>query len=52
MKFGGFTARLESDTADRYVVYNYLDNIWYYGTMDSYCMVGFGFARLPTSCNL
>jgi hypothetical protein len=28
-----FYCSANSDTIDRYVVYNYLDNVWYYGTM-------------------
>jgi hypothetical protein len=42
-----FYCSAESDTADRYVVYNYLDNIWYYGTMDRTAWLDSGLRDYP-----
>jgi hypothetical protein len=42
-----FYCSVESDTADRYVVYNYLDNIWYYGTMDRTAWLDSGLRDYP-----
>ena len=42
-----FYCSTESSTADRYVVYNYLDNIWYYGTMDRTAWLDSGLRDFP-----
>ena len=42
-----FYCSAESDTADRYVVYNYLDNIWYYGTMGRTAWLDSGLRDYP-----
>ena len=42
-----FYCSAESYTADRYVVYNYLDNIWYYGTMDRTAWLDSGLRDYP-----
>ena len=42
-----FYCSTDSSTADRYVVYNYLDNIWYYGTMDRTAWLDSGLRDFP-----
>lgn len=42
-----FYCSTQSSTADRYVVYNYLDNIWYYGTMDRTAWLDSGLRDFP-----
>jgi len=42
-----FYCSANSSTADRYVVYNYLDNIWYYGTMTRTAWLDSGLRDYP-----
>jgi len=42
-----FYCSADSQTANRYVVYNYLDNIWYYGTMDRTAWLDSGLRDFP-----
>jgi len=42
-----FYCSVDSQTANRYVVYNYLDNIWYYGTMDRTAWLDSGLRDFP-----
>ena len=42
-----FYCSKNTSTADRYVVYNYLDNIWYYGTMDRTAWLDSGLRDFP-----
>ena len=37
---------------DKYVIYNYLEKIWYYGNDGSYRVAGLWLAELPDRCNL
>jgi hypothetical protein len=38
---------LDASTVDRYVVYNYLDQVWYYGTMDRTAWLDSGLRNNP-----
>ena len=42
-----FYCSADSQTANKYVVYNYLDNIWYYGTMDRTAWLDSGLRDFP-----
>ena len=42
-----FYCSKNSSTADRYVVYNYLDKIWYYGTMNRTAWLDSGLRDFP-----
>lgn len=42
-----FYCSQNSSTIDRYVVYNYLENIWYYGTMDRTAWLDSGLLPYP-----
>lgn len=42
-----FYCSANSDTVNRYVVYNYLENIWYYGTMARTAWIDSGLRNYP-----
>lgn len=42
-----FYCSLNSTTCDRYVVYNYVENAWYYGTMDRSAWLDSGLQPFP-----
>lgn len=42
-----FYCSADSSTADRYVVYNYLQNVWYYGTMARTAWLDSGLRNYP-----
>jgi len=42
-----FYCSADSDTVDRYVVYNYLENLWYYGTMGRTAWLDSGIKNYP-----
>lgn len=42
-----FYCSAESSTIDRYVIYNYLEDIWYYGTMDRTAWADSGLRNYP-----
>ena len=42
-----FYCSLNSDTIDRYVTYNYLDKVWYYGTMARTAWLDSGIREYP-----
>lgn len=44
-----FYCSSESDTIDRYVVYNYAENLWYYGTMDRTAWIDAGLREAPVA---
>jgi hypothetical protein len=37
----------DSESVDRYVIYNYVDNVWYYGTMDRTAWLDSGLRDYP-----
>ena len=47
-----FYPSADSDTVDRYVVYNYMQNIWYYGTMDRGAWIDRGVQEYPIAAGL
>jgi len=47
-----FYCSQDSDTIDRYVVYNYFEQVWYYGTMDQNRLARFGATVVPSSGNV
>ena len=47
-----FYPSADSDTVDRYVVYNYQQNIWYYGTLDRGAWVDRGVQEYPIAAGL
>ena len=47
-----FYCSAESTVVDRYVVYNYLENIWYYGTLSRSAWIDAGVAaNVPIACD-
>jgi len=44
-----FYCSADSDTIDRYVVYNYLEDIWYFGTMERTAWVDLGTLDYPVA---
>jgi hypothetical protein len=42
-----FYCSLNSDTVDRYVIYNYLEKVWYYGTMSRTAWLDSGLVDYP-----
>mgnify|MGYP003652039877 CR=1 FL=1 len=42
-----FYCSLNSDTIDKYVIYNYLDKVWYYGTMARTAWLDSGIREYP-----
>lgn len=44
-----FYCSADSDTVDRYVVYNYLENLWYYGTMARTAWLDSGLKNYPVA---
>jgi hypothetical protein len=46
-----FYCSADSNTVDRYVVYNYLEKIWYYGTMARTAWLDSGLRNYPIAAN-
>jgi hypothetical protein len=44
-----FYCSLNSDTIDRYVIYNYLEKVWYYGTMSRTAWLDSGLLNYPVA---
>jgi hypothetical protein len=44
---GGSTARRDSNQIDRYTIYNYLEDIWYYGNMARTAWLDSGLSTTP-----
>lgn len=44
-----FYPSLNSTTVDKYIVYNYLENVWYYGTMPRTAWLDSGLLRYPVA---
>jgi len=44
-----FYCSANSNTSDRYVVYNYIENVWYYGTMGRSAWLDSGLLPLPVA---
>ena len=49
MRFGGFTVLLGANNIDRYVIYNYLEDVWYFGTLARTAWIGSGLRDNPTA---
>jgi hypothetical protein len=47
MRYGGFTLLLDSTTIDKYVVYNYQQDVWYYGTLARTAWIDSGLRDYP-----
>lgn len=47
-----FYPSTNSNDLDRYVVYNYLENVWHYGSMGRSCWMDRGIFDLPIAANL
>jgi hypothetical protein len=46
-----FYCSANSDVVDKYVIYNYLDNAWYYGTMGRTAWLDSGIRQYPMAAN-
>jgi hypothetical protein len=46
-----FYCSSSSNTIDRYVIYNYLENLWYYGTMARTAWLDSGLQRYPVAAS-
>jgi hypothetical protein len=46
-----FYCSADSTAVDRYVIYNYLENIWYYGTMSRTAWLDSGLQDVPIAAN-
>jgi hypothetical protein len=46
-----FYCSANSDSIDKYVIYNYLDNVWYYGTMGRTAWLDAGMRPYPIASN-
>ena len=46
-----FYCSVESNTVDKYVIYNYLDRVWYYGSMARTAWLDSGIRRYPMAAN-
>jgi len=46
-----FYCSTNSTSPDKYVIYNYLENIWYYGTMDRTAWLDSGIIEFPVSAS-
>ena len=44
-----FYCSADSNTSDRYVIYNYIENVWYYGTMGRSAWLDSGLLPLPVA---
>ena len=47
VRYGGFIPSASSTEIDKYVVYNYLENIWYFGSLERKAWLDRGIRSLP-----